>query len=319
LIERPWGIGKAESGCGNVDRRRVSAFLGLTYLLSWLIALLLYLSGSDPKSAAAVTLLTAYMFVPMGVTLFLKRFVYAEEIRDSLGLRWLPNRWWLVGWLWPVAYVLLTVGCNPIIPGVELSWGLEGVHAQPVAPGNAGDPDAIRQQTEQLPVHTVWSLIVLALVAGATINALAGLGEEVGWRGFLQFELRSMGFWRSSLAIGFVWGAWHAPLVLQGHNYPQHPVVGTGLMIVWCTLLAPLFSYVRLRSGSVIAAAIMHGTLNSTAGLALVLTRGGDDLTVGATGVVGVALLLAMNAALFSFDRSLVREEMEDLLKKAGG
>ena len=41
------------------------------------------------------------------------------------------------------------------------------------------------------------------LIAGVTVNAVAGFGEELGWRGFLQKELAFLGFWRSSLLIGF--------------------------------------------------------------------------------------------------------------------
>ena len=39
-----------------------------------------------------------------------------------------------------------------------------------------------------------------------------------------------MGFLKTSVLTGFIWGVWHAPIILQGHNYPQHPVAGvTGL------------------------------------------------------------------------------------------
>ena len=85
------------------------------------------------------------------------------------------------------------------------------------------------------------------------------LNEEIGWRGLLQRELGFMEFWKSSLTIGVIWGIWHAPIILQGHNYPEHPVIGVFMMTIWCILLAPIFSYIRLKSKSVIAAAIMHG------------------------------------------------------------
>ena len=117
------------------------------------------------------------------------------------------------------------------------------------------------------------------LVAGVSINAVAGFGEELGWRGFLQKELAFLGFWRSSLLIGVVWGLWHAPLILQGHNYPQHRIAGVFMMTILCVLLAPIFGYVRIKAHSVIAAAIIHGTFNATYGLAITLVRGGSDLT----------------------------------------
>ena len=129
----------------------------------------------------------------------------------------------------------------------------------------------MKEQMTEFPIYIFWISLLEGLVAGLTINAIFGFGEELGWRGLLFKELSYMSFWKSSAIIGFIWGVWHAPLILQGHNYPQHPLAGVFMMILWCILLSPIFNYIRLRSKSVIAAAIMHGTLNGTAGLALLV------------------------------------------------
>jgi membrane protease YdiL (CAAX protease family) len=68
------------------------------------------------------------------------------------------------------------------------------------------------------PIHIFWISLIQGLFAGITINAVAGFGEELGWRGFLLREFDYMGFWKSSAIIGVIWGIWHAPLILQGHN-----------------------------------------------------------------------------------------------------
>jgi len=112
-----------------------------------------------------------------------------------------------------------------------------------------------------------------------------------------------MGFWKSSALIGVIWGVWHAPLILQGHNYPQHPVVGVFMMIGWCLLLAPIFSYVRLKAKSVLAAAIIHGSLNATAGLAIMVVEGGSDLVIGVTGLAGFIVLAIVNIGIFAYVR----------------
>ncbi len=74
------------------------------------------------------------------------------------------------------------------------------------------------------------------------------------------------------------------------------------MMIIWCMLLTPIFVYVRVKAKSVIAAAIMHGTLNGTAGLALMMVRGGNDLTIGLTGVAGFVVLLLVNILIAWFN-----------------
>lgn len=80
------------------------------------------------------------------------------------------------------------------------------------------------------------------------------------------------------------------------------------MMTLWTLLLSPIFSYLRLKAGSVVAAAIAHGTLNGTAGLAIMVIKGGSDLTVGVSGLAGFIVLALVNASLFIYDRTLARE-----------
>jgi len=97
---------------------------------------------------------------------------------------------------------------------------------------------------------------------------------------------------------------WHAPLIIQGHNYPEHPVLGVFMMVLWCVLLAPPFPYVRLQTGSVIAVSVMPGTLNASAGVALMFLKGGNDLLVGVTGLSGMLALVVVNLGILVFDRA---------------
>ena len=77
------------------------------------------------------------------------------------------------------------------------------------------------------------------------------------------------------------------------------------MMILWCLLLAPIFSYIRIKSRSVIAAAIIHGSLNATYGLSIMLIKGGNDLTIGVTGLAGFIVLFVVNLGIFFFDHSI--------------
>ncbi len=98
--------------------------------------------------------------------------------------------------------------------------------------------------------------------------------------GFLQREMENSGFWKADLAIGFIWDLWHAPLILQGHNYSiyQFPAGHYDDPLVYAP--GALFGYIRLRAGSVIAPSIMHGSLNVSVGLSTMYVRGGSELTV---------------------------------------
>ena len=168
-------------------------------------------------------------------------------------------------------------------------------------------PEQLQQMQEQINGGPLMILLITlgqALVAGFTINALAAFLEEIGWRGLLYRQFRKYGFWVSSLIIGAIWGFWHGPIILMGHNYPEHPVLGVGMMIIWCILLAPMFTLIRDKSGSVIAAAIMHGTLNAFAGVPMMYIIGGNDLTVGVTGLAGFIALIIINIIIYIYKKN---------------
>ena len=246
--------------------------------------------------------------MPMAVAIIVQKFIYKESLKEPLGISFKLNRWFVVAWLLPPVVAFATLGVSLLFPGVEYSPEMAGMFERFKSLFTPEQIAQMESQTSTLPIHPFWLSLLQGLVAGVTINAVFGFGEELGWRGLLQRELGFIGFWKSSLTIGVVWGIWHAPIIFQGHNYPEHPVAGVFMMTIWCILLAPIFSYVRLKAKSVIAAAIMHGSFNATAGLAVMVVKGGNDLLVGVTGLAGFIVLLIANIGLFIYDNFLAKE-----------
>jgi membrane protease YdiL (CAAX protease family) len=283
--------------------KKISLFIGLTFLLSWSAAFLFYLCGGKWNTHEAVILGLVYMFMPMTSTIIAQSFVYKESFLSVLRLNFALNRWFFVAWLLPPVLGFLAFGVSLLLPGVTYSTDMSGMYEMYKDIIPPADYQQMYEQMAQLPLHPVWLALAAGLAAGITINALAGYGEELGWRGFLYDELQPLGFWKSSLLIGVIWGVWHAPLILQGHNYPHYPLLGVPMMIVWCVLLSPLFCFIRLKSKSVIPAAIMHGTLNGTFTLAVFLVKGGNELLVGITGISGFIVLALVNVGIFVFQR----------------
>jgi membrane protease YdiL (CAAX protease family) len=107
------------------------------------------------------------------------------------------------------------------------------------------------------------------------------------------------GFWKKSLIIGIVWGFWHAPLILMGHNYPDHPIAGVFMMVLLCVVMTPVFLYLREKSGSTMVAAIAHGTLNGSAGISVMYLAGGNDLLCGTTGLVGIMIFAILDLLIY--------------------
>jgi len=291
---------------GNVNKALL--FIALTFLANYLMITLYLYFGGKWVTPNSIILAIAYMFIPMIMAIIVQKVIYREPLKEPLGISFKINWWFLVAWLLPLAVALATLGVSLLLPTVEFSSHMAGLMEKFKSTLTPEQFQQIGQQAAAFPIHVFWISLLQGLIAGITVNAVAGFGEELGWRGLLQKEFGYMGFWKSSALIGIIWGIWHAPLILLGHNYPEHPVAGVFMMIIFTLLLSPIFSYVRLKAKSVIAAAVIHGSLNATVGLAIMVIKGGNDLIVGVTGLSGFIVLALVNLGLFMYNRLLARE-----------
>ncbi|MCB9738564.1 MAG: CPBP family intramembrane metalloprotease [Deltaproteobacteria bacterium] len=282
----------------------MTRFLLVAFGSSWAIAALLYLLGPEVPVLLRTALLVVFMFGPALGAVVAQRQSGAAVLQP-LAARLKPNRWWLLAWLLPLALQPLVFGVALLHPEVTLSLDFSGLYERLAAQLPAEQLAESRAELEKIPPALLaLAMTVQPLFAGATINALAAFGEELGWRGWLFRHFEALGFWRRSALVGALWGLWHAPIILQGHNYPQHPVLGVAMMVVFCVLLAPLHELVRLRGESVWAAAVLHGSVNASAGVSLLYLRGGDDLWVGFTGGAGLIVLAVAAATIYVVDKA---------------
>jgi len=277
--------------------KNLKLYLAIAYGLIWAGGLAFYLTGTAVASFSGATQLWASlcMFFPLVATLVCQKSS-KEPLLRNIGISWKVNRWWFLGWLTFPVIALLTLLFTYWISGLN----------------NTDFSETLPFGTVNGPVGVGTIVILSGMLAGVTINALFAFGEEVGWRGYLlkQFEGRS--FLGTAVVIGIIWGLWHAPLILMGHNYPQHPQWGVLMMVVVCILMSFIIQYFRVKSGSVIVAAIMHGTCNGVAGLTMIFLSLDkyNDLIDGACGLAGILAMMAVALVIFLFDRYVTRERI---------
>lgn len=299
----------------NINVRKIVIFLVLTFAVNYLMVFVYLQAGGKWEGWPSMALAITYMFIPIIMALVVQKMIYRQPAIQPLGISFKINRWFFIAWFLPPILAIAAMGVSLLLPGVSYTPDMSGfidTYRKTLTPDQV---ELMKQQMTTLPVHPIWLGLIQGLVAGTTINAIAGFGEELGWRGLLQRELAPLGFWKSSLLIGVIWGIWHMPLILQGHNYPQHPQIGVLMMTVWCTLMGPIISYVRVKARSVIAAAIFHGTLNATFALSIMLISGGDDLTVGIAGLAGFIAFALVDILILIYDRFITREPANNILK----
>ena len=278
--------------------KNLKLYIAIAYGLIWATGLAFYLLGTNVASFAGATQLWASlcMFIPLVATLICQKSS-KEPLLRNVGISWKVNRWWFFGWLTFPIVTLLTLLFTDWISGIDTHTEVMQALCESMPIGPAG---------------AVAFTLLSGMLAGVTINALFAFGEEVGWRGYLlkQFEGRS--FLGTAVVIGIIWGLWHAPLILMGHNYPHHPQWGVLMMVVVCIPMSFIIQYFRIKSGSVIVAAIMHGTCNAVAGTTMLFV-GLDrfnDLLDGACGLAGILAMLVVAVVIFLFDRYVTRDRI---------
>ena len=163
-----------------------------------------------------------------------------------------------------------------------------------------------------------------AIFLAPVLNIFTTFGEEWGWRGYLVPKVSThLRIVPTLLVTGIVWGLWHAPLTIIGHNYgtgyPTWPIGGIAAMCLFCIVVGIFLTYVTVRTGSCLAAAIGHGAINGFVSAALLFSVTGGNPFVGPlpVGIIGGSAFVVVAAFML---RDLHRREKEGTLDmpKAG-
>jgi uncharacterized protein len=234
-----------------------------------------------------------YIFLPMIAVVLINKKNEDKKVITGFSLTF--NRIFLLAIAIPFALAFSSALAGIALPGISYSADFKGYFQRYESPGSG----ALLKQMLLLPLPPVVILSFIALGAGLSYHALLALGEETGWRGFLYRELRFRGFWRYSLWAGLAWGIWEVPLVFFGRFYPTRPLFGSLLVVVWCVAASPLFTWIRDRSGSIVATAMLLGLINACQPLSVMILSSSDELLTGIRGLSGVFILGIINLVIF--------------------
>ncbi|MDL2290367.1 CPBP family intramembrane metalloprotease [Paludibacteraceae bacterium OttesenSCG-928-F17] len=291
--------------------KKTLPFILITCLISWLAAGIFYFAVENPTTGTSTYNLFAmlYMLFPAIVAILLQKLLNKEAIVKPFMISFRINRWFLVALVTPLLIIFVSIGVNLLFPNVQFTTTGEGMIERYSSTMPAETLDAMRTQMENINIKLMILItVVQGFLAACTINGLFALGEELGWRGYMLHHMRNYSFIKVSLLTGAIWGIWHFPLILMGHNYPNHPVIGVLFMVIFCTLLSPMMTYIVIKSKSVITAAVFHGSMNAFAGLPLIFLVGGNDLTNGFQGLAGFITTLIFTFGFFIFDKYITKE-----------
>lgn len=248
------------------ETRRIWLFLLITFVITyaWTIGLIWpRVLGRDaavltPEETIVNTALTAVLMFFPALGVLVTRLVTREGFKNSmLRLNFRGNlRYYLIGWFAPMA--LTAIGAAVYFLIFPSEFTLSTLKAQTAA--------------QPLPPALLWGMQVLMLLICPLLNLVTCFGEEWGWRGYLLPKVAArMKFLPTVLLTGFIWGIWHAPIIVAGHNYgmdyPGYPWLGIIGMCLFCMVAGTLFSFITLKTRSCWPAVLAHGALNGTASI----------------------------------------------------
>ena len=201
--------------------------------------------------------------------------VCAALLDGRVGVRDLGRRLvlWRVRWWWYPVVLLGPLVFSLLAAGIAVLFG---------------DPwTAVRPAALSLSIPALALTFLILMISD-------GLGEELGWRGYLLPRLlRRYRAIPASLILGFGWWLWHLPLVWTAGA----PLEGQPLWLLLADLMAKslIFTYVFLGTrGSVLFAIMLHATTN----LFVVSPAPGPDGSLTLP-LVALALKWVLAAALF--------------------
>ena len=287
-----------------LNLRQIVIYLALTFLLTYsteIFGIIPMVGSADPEQAlAAQQMISSVMFIPaigaLLTRLLTKERLTAKSLMLTVELK-KDLKYYGIAWF---GFVLLTLFGAAlyflIFPGQfdpELGYMKAISQAQGL--------ETTKTQLQQAVVMQ----LVMGVILAPFVNLINCFGEEWGWRGFLLPRmLKQFKVVPALLLSGLIWGLWHAPLTVMGHNYgvgyPGYPFMGIFAMCLFCIVMGIILSYVTIKTGSCIPAVIGHGTLNGFAAVSIYFTSLQNPYNVflgpAPTGLIGGAgfILLAV-------------------------
>ena len=295
-----------------MEKKRIVIYVALAYGLAWALwfAVVYPMVNGDGLGTSVQLAIAAGMFAP-AIAAALTRLITKEGFKDA----WIKPRafkktwrYYVLAWFGPLALVLAGAALyfliNPADFDPSMGYVIQATREQAEAMG-------VEMTVDDETIRLTQIASLATLVIAPAINAVTCFGEEWGWRGYLlPHLLERFSIIPTLLISGIIWGLWHAPITLIGHNYglgyAGYPFTGIAAMCLFCIVVGVFMSYVTLRTGSCLPAVFAHGMVNGSAAMGLIFSATGGNPFVGPapTGIVGGAFFIV--AAVFMV-RDLMR------------
>lgn len=299
-----------------LNLKQMGVYLLITFLLTYgteIFGIMPMVGSADAEQAyAAQSMISSVMFIP-AIGALLARLLTKERLTGrslmlNIDLK-KDLKYYGIAWFGFELLILLGAALYFLIFRDQFDPGFGYMKAISEAQG-------LETTQEQLG-QAVLMQVVMGVVLAPFVNLINCFGEEWGWRGFLLPRmLKQFKVVPAILLNGLIWGLWHVPLTIMGHNYgvgyPGYPFTGILAMCLFCMATGVILSYVTIKTKSCIPAIMGHGTLNGFASVGLLFTSLDHPYNIflgpAPTGLIGgIGFIAAAGILLYH----LYKEEKE--------
>lgn len=157
----------------------------------------------------------------------------------------------------------------------------------------------VETMTEIIRKPVTW-LMLLTLPINYFLVFTAFLGEEYGWRYFLQPILqKKFGMVRGIFILGVAWGLWHLPINFFYYSSPSVGIISLTGQLITCVSLGIFYGWAYLKTDNIWTVVILHFVNNN---LVPIITGNYTEEVLQNQDVTwnGVILLLVINTLLFA-------------------
>ena len=255
-----------------ITRHPVRTYFALAFALSWAGVLFVVGPGGIPTTIEHLMTIGPAMYVAMLAGPSVAGLLMTSLVSGRAGLREMFARllMWRVSGRW-YAVALLTAPF--VVMAVTLALSLLSPESLP----------AVFMTNDKAP------LPLFGLAGGLIV----GIFEELGWTGFAVPRMRQRyGVLRTGLLVGVLWGAWHFIMFWEPGSFSGALplVVLLVKLFSWLPAYRVLMVWIYDRTGSLLVAMLMHGSLTATQ---LIL------MPLPASGMFLLTSILAWAAALW--------------------
>jgi membrane protease YdiL (CAAX protease family) len=253
-----------------ITRHPVRTYFALAFAVSWAGVLFAVGPGGIPTTIEQFMTIGPAMYVAMLAGPSVAGLLMTSLVCGRPGLREVLARLltWRVGGRW---YAVAVLTAPFLVMAVSLALSLLSPEFFPAV-----------FITNDKPL----------LLSGLAAGLIVGIFEELGWTGFAIPRMRRRyGVLSTGLLVGVLWGAWHFIMFWEPGSFSGALPLAVLLvkLFSWLPAYRVLMVWVYDRTGSLLVAMLMHGSLTATQ---LIMPLPGSEMSL-------LTSILAWAAALW--------------------